>query len=318
MLQFTFLGTSSGVPSLMRNVSGLAVHHSKSKDWILVDAGEGTQHQIQRAKLSLQHLKAICITHVHGDHCYGLMGLLASAGMNARKESLTIIAPKNIQLWFEATQHLTDLHLPYPLHFIDVSTLDTAMPINDSMQISAIALHHRVESYAFAITATHTQKKLKTDLLDAIGLAKGKAWGDLQQGKDIEWQGQILKSVDYVDIQQHQVKAVIGGDNDQPDLLKTACLDANVLVHESTYTQATLDKVGTAPMHSSAKMVAEFAQSVQLPNLILTHFSARYHDAGGMKLISEEAEQFYQGNLVLAEDLASYELNESGQLTQRV
>ena len=88
MLEFTFLGTSSGVPTLTRNVSGLAIHYGKTKDWILVDAGEGTQHRVQQAKLSLQHLKAICITHVHGDHCYGLMGLLASAGMNGRKDPI--------------------------------------------------------------------------------------------------------------------------------------------------------------------------------------------------------------------------------------
>lgn len=94
MLHFTFLGTSSGVPTLTRNVSGLAVRNSKNKDWILIDAGEGTQHRIQQARLSLQNLVAICITHVHGDHCYGLVGLLASAGMNARSKPLIVIARK--------------------------------------------------------------------------------------------------------------------------------------------------------------------------------------------------------------------------------
>ena len=121
MLHFTFLGTSSGVPTLTRNVSALAIRNSKNKDWILVDAGEGTQHRIQQAKLSLQNLVAICITHVHGDHCYGLVGLLASAGMNARTAPLTIIAPKEIQQWIEVTAQLTDLHLPYPLNFINVN-----------------------------------------------------------------------------------------------------------------------------------------------------------------------------------------------------
>ncbi len=309
MLQFTFLGTSSGVPSLTRNVSGLAVRHSKTKDWILIDAGEGTQHQIQRAKLSLQHLQAICITHVHGDHCYGLMGLLASAGMNGRKEKLTIIAPKNIQLWFEATQQLTDLHLPYPLEFIEVNTLQQAIQINESIQLSAIALHHRVESYAFAIEVIQQQKKLNVDALNALSIHKGKLWGDLQQGKNVEYDGKLLISNQYVEIQQHRVKAIIGGDNDQPELLSSACQDADVLIHESTYTQATLDKVGSAPMHSSAKMVAEFAQLVQLPNLILTHFSARYHDHEGLNMLKNEAQQFYSGQLFMAEDLASYEFN---------
>lgn len=118
MLHFTFLGTSSGVPTLSRNVSGLAVRNSKNKDWILVDTGEGTQHRIQQARLSLQNLIAICITHVHGDHCYGLVGLLASAGMNARTKPLIVIAPKEIQQWFEITAQLTDLHLPYSIKFM--------------------------------------------------------------------------------------------------------------------------------------------------------------------------------------------------------
>ncbi len=83
-------------------VSGLAVRNSKNKGLILVDTGEGTQHRIQQARLSLQNLIAICITHVHGDHCYGLVGLLR-AGMNARTKPLIVIAPKEIQQWFEIT-----------------------------------------------------------------------------------------------------------------------------------------------------------------------------------------------------------------------
>lgn len=316
MLQFTFLGTSSGVPSLTRNVSGLAVRYGRGKDWILIDAGEGTQHQIQRAKLSLQSLKAICITHVHGDHCYGLMGLLASAGMNARKDLLTIIAPKNIQLWFEATQQLTDLHLPYPVQFIDVARENLNFSINPQLQIQPYCLSHRVESFAFAITATQQQKKLNVECLARLNVPKGQLWGELQQGKDIQHHGQVIHSKDVLDLSTQTVKAIISGDNDQPELLSDACKDADVLIHESTYTQATLDKVGSAPMHSSAKMVAEFAESVQLPNLILTHFSARYHDASGMALIEQEAKQFYHGHLILAEDLKTYALKESGQISE--
>jgi len=76
MLGLYFLGTSSGVPTKERNVSGIAVTLPEPKSWVLVDCGEGTQHQILNSPLSLPSLKAICITHVHGDHCYGLPGLL--------------------------------------------------------------------------------------------------------------------------------------------------------------------------------------------------------------------------------------------------
>ncbi|MCH7312799.1 ribonuclease Z [Acinetobacter sp. ANC 3882] len=316
MLHFTFLGTSSGVPTLTRNVSGLAIRNSKNKDWILVDAGEGTQHRIQQAKLSLQSLIAICISHVHGDHCYGLIGLLASAGMNARTTPLTIIAPKEIQQWIEVTAQLTDLHLPYPLHFIDVNEATQIQQLTDNLSIQAHPLSHRVASFAFSIISQYTQKRLDTQALIQLGVPKGRAWGDLQQGLDIQFNGQTLKAVDFTQLQIQRAHAIVGGDNDRPELLAQACEDAQLLIHESTYTQAILDKVGPNPMHSSAKIVAEFAQQQGLSNLILTHFSPRHQDSAGQQAITEEVQAFYQGNFYLAHDFDQFSLDETGQLSK--
>ena len=99
-----------------------------------------------------------------------------------------------------------------------------------------------------------------------------------------------------------------------------ACQDAQLLIHESTYTQAVLDKVGKGPMHSSAKIVAEFAQQQHLSNLILTHFSPRHQDGAGQKAIADEVHQYYQGNFYLADDLTDdfdqFSLDMTGQLTK--
>ena len=104
MFELTFLGTSSGVPTKQRNVSAIAVSllgeqgsTGKKSPWILVDCGEATQHQLLHTKLKLSTLKAILITHTHGDHCYGLAGLLASLSMHGRTEPLIIIAPQTIK-----------------------------------------------------------------------------------------------------------------------------------------------------------------------------------------------------------------------------
>lgn len=316
MLHFTFLGTSSGVPTLTRNVSALAIRNSNNKDWILVDAGEGTQHRIQQAKLSLQSLIAICITHVHGDHCYGLIGLLASAGMNARTAPLTIIAPKEIQQWVEVTAQLTDLHLPYSLKFIDVNEATQVQHLTDELSIQAHLLSHRVPSFAFSIIAQKIQKKLDTQALIQLGVPRGKAWGDLQQGINIQLNEKILNAADFIQTYTQRVHAIVGGDNDCPELLAHPCQNAQLLIHESTYTQAILDKVGTAPMHSSAKIVAEFAQQHGLNNLILTHFSPRHQDSAGQQAIAEEVETFYTGNFYLARDLNQFSLDATGQLSK--
>jgi len=168
--------------------------------------------------------------------------------------------------------------------------------ITDELSIQAHQLSHRVPSFAFSIIAQYTQKKLDTQALIQLCVAKGKAWGDLQQGLDIQFNGQTLKAVDFTQLQIQRAHAIVGGDNDRPELLAQACQDAQLLIHESTYTQAILDKVGSGPMHSSAKIVAEFAQQKGLSNLILTHFSPRHQDSAGQQAIADEVHQYYQGN----------------------
>jgi ribonuclease Z len=315
MLQFCFLGTSSGVPTRERNVSGLAVWRSGAPGWFLVDAGEGTQHRLQQQGLSLHALSAICITHVHGDHCYGLPGLLASAGMAGRKEALTIIAPAPLRQWLQATQLHTDLHLPYALEFVDVAEQDQVWSV-PGLAISRHALKHRVPSFAYRFEASETQRLLKVEELKATGLPPGPLWKALQQGQDVEFGGQLLRSADYAHVQAHRVAAVIGGDNAEPGLLHAACQGAQLLVHEATYTQQVLDKVGPGPMHSSALAVASFAQQAALPNLILTHLSARYHNAPGEAAILEEARSHFHGQLWLARDGNRYALERDGTLQQ--
>ncbi|MCT7656407.1 MBL fold metallo-hydrolase [Oceanimonas sp. NS1] len=122
-MELVFLGTSSGVPTRGRSLSAVALRRHKAKTWLLVDCGEGTQHRLLRAPLSLHWLQAVCITHLHGDHCYGLPGLLASAGLNGRTAPLTIIGPAGLQAWVEHTAAVSQLQLNYALRFVSVEEL---------------------------------------------------------------------------------------------------------------------------------------------------------------------------------------------------
>ncbi|MEY4562043.1 MAG: hypothetical protein RLZZ618_1320, partial [Pseudomonadota bacterium] len=109
-MDLLFLGTSSGTPTKTRNVTGLALIEEQGRQWFLIDCGEGTQHQLLRTGLSVNDLATVFITHVHGDHCYGLPGLLASAGMHGRRTPLTVIAPLGVEAWWQATVQHTQLH----------------------------------------------------------------------------------------------------------------------------------------------------------------------------------------------------------------
>jgi len=182
------------------------------------------------------------------------------------------------------------------------------------VRITAHALHHRVACHAFGVEVRHDTAQLDTAALRATGLPPGPAWKALQSGQDVEFDGAVLKSVDFVECKSRSVRAVFGGDNADPTMLQAACADAQVLVHEATYTQVALDKVGPGPMHSSAKGVASFAQQVGVPNLVLTHFSQRHHDDAGQAELEAEARMQYQGHLWLARDFDAFELNEQGPL----
>ena len=348
MLKLTFLGTSAGVPTKQRNVTALAIEclnpHSsgvqqesrqqnnqskKSRPWVLIDCGEGTQQQLLHTKLSIHQLAAICITHVHGDHCYGLPGLLASAAMSGRREPLTLIAPQAIATLLEAYTITTDLYLPFTVNFIAIeevlseqsNTNKVNIRLGDQHQldIDITPLSHRVASHAFGITQTIHHRTLNTDKLLAEGIPASALWGKLQQGEDvITEEGQQLCAVDYVNDEVSRTRVVVAGDNDRPACLTAALVDTDLLVHEATYTHEVLTKIQAKnpefdPMHSSAQLVADFVEKSGVNNLILTHFSARYQGfdnpnskTPNMAYIRLDAESVYKGNLWLAADFDQY------------
>jgi len=347
MLKLTFLGTSAGVPTKQRNVTALAIecvnphtgaqkgsrqHNNqskKSRPWVLIDCGEGTQQQLLHTKLSLHQLAAICITHVHGDHCYGLPGLLASAAMSGRRDALTIIAPKAIATLLDAITATTELYLPFALNFIAIEevlaeqgdTNKVSMSLSDQhrIDIDITALSHRVASHAFGITQTIHHRRLNKDKLLAQGIPASALWGKLQKGEDVITEdGQQLCAADYVNDEVQRTRIVVAGDNDTPNCLSKAVVDADLLVHEATYTHEVLTKIQAKnpdydPMHSSAQLLGEFAQATGLKNLILTHFSARYQGfdninskTPNMANIRLDAESVYKGNLWLAADFDQY------------
>ena len=321
-MELLFLGTSSGTPTRTRNVTALALIEDQGRAWSLVDCGEGTQHQLLRSPLSVRDLQAIFITHVHGDHCYGLPGLLASAGMNGRQAPLKIAAPQGIEAWFRSTAALTQLHLPFQLEFVATESM-RGLPLG-RWRVDAVELSHRVPSYAYVFTEASVEPVLDTDKLLREGVPPGPLWGRLKKGQDVEHQGRPLRAADYLAYPHPPRRIIVGGDNDRPELLAEAAKGAQVLVHEATYTADVAAKVGPGVGHSCAAQVAAFAQAAGLPNLVLTHFSARYpsREAGAFGApagpsiddIRAEAAATYRGQLVLAEDFARYRLDRSGTL----
>ena len=316
-MEFQFLGTGAGTPSKARNVSGLALRTHGAPHWSLVDCGEGTQHQILRSAWSLHTLRAVFITHMHGDHCYGLPGLLASAGMQNRSAPLFVVGPAPLRAFLQGVMATSELGLPFPVEFVDVGRLQGVDPLPD-LRVHAIALSHRVPCWAYAFTERSVERRIDTERLRAAGVAPGPAWGRLQQGEDVALDdGHVLHADDFLLAPRKARKIIVGGDNDRPQLLVEEARTAEVLIHEATYTEDVLRKVGPGPQHSSARMTAAAAQAAGVPNLVLTHFSPRYRDSGPLTIgaVEAEARMAYGGHLFLARDFDRYLLDRDGRLS---
>jgi len=227
-MEIIFLGTSAGTPTKNRNVSGLAIRRVNSKQWCLIDCGEGTQHQLLHTKLSLARLQAIFITHVHGDHCYGLPGLLASAAMSGRTEPLWLVGPSAIRTFIDVVQTATHLNLSYELKYKCIDEPNHSL--NDlaiEFDVEAIELSHRVPSFAYSFSENRLSNKLDTDKLEQDQIPRGALWGKLQQGLDVQLDnGSLICAQDYLLPMQHPRKIIISGDNDDPSLLHHAAKTA--------------------------------------------------------------------------------------------
>jgi len=315
-MDLLFLGTSAGVPTKARNVSATAVIEASGSQWYLVDCGEGTQHQLLRTPLSIRDLRGVFITHVHGDHCFGLPGLLASAGMSGRTQPLDLILPAALHDWLRLGLAASDTFLPFELRLLAVEQLTDWC--SDTLRVSTVQLSHRVPSVGYVFTELNPEPRLDVQRLDAEGIPRGPLWGELAKGHSVEHAGRVLHGRDYLRASRPARKVIVCGDNDSPELLAEVAKGADVLVHEATFTQPIIERSGATFGHSSAAQVARFAETAGVRNLVLTHFSARYQPdprrSPCIDDVRDEALAQYSGNLTLARDLQRYRIGRDDSL----
>ena len=325
-MELTFLGTSAGVPTRHRNVTALALQPEQLRPWILVDCGEGTQHRLLRCPLSVAKLGLILITHLHGDHCYGLPGLLASRAMVtlAREhQALTLIGPTGLKAMLEAIMHYSQLSLNFPLDIIELPEQGGEHYWHDHA-IKAIPLKHSITSFAYQIKEPDFPGSFDKSLAIADGIPEGPVYGRLKQRESFTLDdGRFVNGADYCKPDMPGRTIVIAGDNEQPALLEPYLPDCQLLVHEATYTEAVFNQLAVRVQHSTAASVGLSSARTGLNNLILTHFSPRYvnsNNAHGKHALDEirlEAARYFKNTLFLANDFDQYVLTRQGILQQK-
>ncbi|WP_232699683.1 ribonuclease Z [Brevibacillus daliensis] len=313
-MQIVFLGTSSGAPTTKRNVSGIGLRLLQRGSWWLFDCGEGTQHQIMHSILNISQLEKIFITHLHGDHIFGLMGMLASRSLRGSDTSkITLYGPKGLEEYIQAIMKISPIHLQYPLEI--KITEEGVIYEDDEMIVEAAKVKHRVPAFAYSVTEKPRPGAFKIKLAKEAGIPKGPWYASLKAGKTITLEdGRVFDGKDFVNPPQPGLKVAFSGDTIPCEAMVKLAEGADLLIHESTYVHKHLE-LAERSGHSTAYQAASIAEAAGVKELILTHISPRYDTEDGPITLDDmvkEAQSVFP-TTILAEDLAIHEIKRTRQ-----
>ena len=302
-MQLHFLGTGAGMPSKERNTSALMVKllDEISEMW-LFDCGEATQHQILHTSLKPRKVTKIFITHLHGDHIFGLPGFLSSRSFQGGNEPLTIFGPSGLQQWIEQTFALSKTHLTYPLHFVEVQ--EGIVYEDDCFTVYAKELRHVVPCYGYRIEQKDLPGELLIEKAKTLGVPMGPLLGQLKKGHDIVLEnGDVIQAKEVVAPAKKGFTLTILGDTKYCEEAVHLSMGADIIVHEATFDGTTKD-LAASYGHATNVEAAKVAQQAGAQYLLLNHLSARFLPQDLPQFLAEAQATFPQ--TFLTSDQAIY------------
>ncbi|MBX6353800.1 MAG: ribonuclease Z [Thermoflavifilum sp.] len=286
-MRAVFLGTSAGLPTTERNVTSIVLDLTaeRGKLWMF-DCGEGTQHQVLRMPVKLSRLEFIFITHLHGDHAFGLPGLLSTRSFQAPGVPLHIFGPPGVARWVHTALEVSGSHLSYPL---DVTEITEAGEVFSDAQfrIECAWLVHPLPCLGYRITEADGPGSLKADALHALGIPPGPLYSRLKQGESVTLpDGRVIHGADFLEPPRPGRIVTILGDTAPCNEAVHLATGADLLVHEATFAAAEAESAH-AFGHSTSVGAADTARRAGARRLVLTHISARYSGDGWRQLLDE-------------------------------
>jgi ribonuclease Z len=300
-LRVVFLGTSGSVPTLKRSLPSVVVQCPRDQ-WMF-DCGENVQRQMMGAKVSFHRKMKVFITHLHGDHVLGLPGLLQTMALMDRKEPVQIYGPVGLKDFLVCTKETLNFGLNYP---VEINQILSEGVVCDEEEYSVIATrsNHAVESYAFAFVEKPRPGKFYPKQALALGVAAGEEWSKLQRGEEITLaNGKVVKPSDVMGPMRAGRKIVYTGDTKPFETFARFAEGADLVIHDCTFDDSLAEKAAVDG-HSTPSQAAGQAKAAEAKQLVLSHISARYPNAG---LLLDQAKKIFS-NTILAEDFMELEL----------
>ena len=300
-LRVVFLGTSGSVPTLKRSLPSVVVQCPRDQ-WMF-DCGENVQRQMMGAKVSFHRKMKVFITHLHGDHVLGLPGLLQTMALMDRKEPVQIYGPVGLKDFLVCTKETLNFGLNYPVEINQILS-EGVVCDEEEYQVIATKSNHAVESYAYAFVEKPRPGKFYPKQALALGVAAGELWSKLQRGEEITLSdGKVVKPKDVMGPMRAGRKIVYTGDTKPFEAFAKFAAGADLVIHDCTFDDSLTEKAGVDG-HSTPSQAAEQAKAANAKQLVLSHISARYPNAG---LLLEQAKKIFP-NTLLAEDFMKLEL----------
>lgn len=294
-MEILFLGTGGSVPTPERNTLAIAVR--TGQEMVLFDCGEGTQRQFMRSAFSYMKLERIFISHLHGDHFLGLMGLVQSMNFSGRDRPLEIYGPKGIGEVVQATITLGSFELGFDIYWRELRDGDVVEC--QGCNVVAVEAKHITNSLSFVLEEEMRKGKFNPRAAKKLGVDEGPDYSKLQRGKPVFVNGRKISPEDVMGPKRLGLKFAFSGDTLPNERFAEIAKNCDVMVHEAT-TDSSLEEKARQYGHSTAAQAAGIAKMAGARSLYLVHISGRYSDAAPLL---EEAKKTFE-NAYIPDDLA--------------
>ncbi len=274
--EVTILGSSSATPIFNRNPTSQIVNINDQ--YLIIDCGEGTQQQMIKFGIKYQKVDYIFISHLHGDHYLGLIGLLSTMNLNGRSKALEVFAPEGLKEIMDHHFKYSQTSLKYPINFHETNaSIATEILNHRQFSVSTIILNHRIPCTGFLIRQKETLPKIRKDQLELYQIPK-EYIPLIKKGQDyVTPSGKVISSKDLTSPADKPKSYAYCSDTfcdwSYIDVIK----DADLLYHESTFMHDMADRAADT-YHTTALQAAEVADKAGAKKLLIGHFSARYKD----------------------------------------